>query len=138
MKPAGAFFLAPLPAAILGAFVSWASGGHPRPVSVAVFYLLLLYAAQLAFGLAIRAFLLKRRKRAAESFALGGAVMVALPAVPYVARGVTLRPDSLGTGIVLLFLWILMGAMTGISHWLLVRPDRTTPGDSRALKRTFE
>ena len=71
MKEVRAFLVSPIPAAILGAFVSWASGGFPRPASVAVFYLLLLYAAQLLLGVTIRAYLLRTNRRSATSFALG-------------------------------------------------------------------
>src|SRR5688572_24671581 len=87
MKELRAFLLAPIPAALLGALVSWASGGFQRPISVAVFYLLLLYAAQLLFGVAIRAYLLRSQRSSAGKFAIGGALMTGIPAVSLLGVG---------------------------------------------------
>jgi hypothetical protein len=96
MKAFPAFLTSPIPAAILGATVSWASGGYPRPVSVAVFYLLLLYGAQLVFGIAIRAYLLRSNRQSAASFALGGTAMTGVPAIAYLARLPSSDPGGRG------------------------------------------
>lgn len=119
MKPAGAFFLSPFPGAVLGGAVSWATGGFPRLVSVVIFYLLLLYGVQLVFGLAIRSYLVKNRRTSAASFALGGVLMVAAPAVPYLAWAIGNRPDGLQTGLIVLALWLLCGGVTGLTCWFL-------------------
>jgi len=127
MKEVRAFLLSPIPAAILGAIVSWASGGFPRPVSVAIFYLLQLYAAQLLLGVAIRAFLLRMNRRSATSFVLGGMAMTGIPSVPYLAWAVAQNPSSSSRGVVVLVLWLFLGGLTGLSYWRLTRPVTKVP-----------
>jgi hypothetical protein len=122
MKELRAFVLSPIPPAILGAIVSWASGGFPRPISVAVFYVLLLYAAQLLFGIAIRAYLLRSHRWSAASFAVGGTVMTGTPAVPYLAWVITQDPQSSARAAAVLVLWLVLGATTGLAYWWLARP----------------
>jgi hypothetical protein len=126
MNRVGAFLLAPVPAAIVGAAVSWGSGGFPRPVSIFVFYLLVIYAAQLLFGLAIRAFLLRTGRSSATAFALGGTLMIALPAVPFVVWATAEHPHQLAKAPFVLALFLLMGAITGASAWLLTQPKEAT------------
>lgn len=127
MNRAGAFLLAPVPASIIGAAVSWASRGWPRPDSLFVFYLLALYAAQLLFGIAIRAALLRSGLRSAASFAVGGIVMIALPTVPYVLWAVSEHPDQRASAPIVLALWLLMGGITGLTAWFLARPTAPPP-----------
>ena len=127
MKEVRAFFLSPIPAAILGAIVSWASGGSPRPEPVAILYLLLLYAAQLLFGVAIRAFLLTTRRGSATSFLFGGMVMTGIPSVPYLAWAAARHPESWPDAIFVLVLWLLLGGLTGLSYWHLARPAAKPP-----------
>ena len=121
MNRISAFLLAPLPAAVLGGLVSWMTGGHPRPVSVAVFYLLQLYALQLIFRLAIYAWLQRTNRQSLASFAVGGLLMVAVVAVPYLIWASS-RPENTAdrTGVVLI-LWLALGALTGATAWLLAR-----------------
>ena len=126
MKQLGAFLLSPIPAAVLGAIVSWATGGFPRPVSLAIFYLLLLYAVQLLFGIAIRAFLLRSNRLSAASFAFGGAAMTGIPAMGFFAWAMVPHPDSSVRAVAVLVLWILLGALTGLSYWGLARPAART------------
>lgn len=121
MNRVGAFLLAPVPAAIFGASVSWVSGGWPRPVSIFVLYLLLIYAAQLLFGLAIGRFLLRKGRRSALGFALAGVLMIAVPAVPYVLWAAARNPDQLASAPLVLALWLLMGGITGFTAWLLTQ-----------------
>ncbi|HEX8192440.1 MAG TPA: hypothetical protein VF552_06025, partial [Allosphingosinicella sp.] len=121
MNRVGAFLLAPVPAALFGGAVSWASGGWPRPVSLILFYLLMLWAAMLLVGLAIRALLLRAGKGGAIGFTLGGALMIALPAVPYILSAVARHPGQRDSAPVVLGLWIAMGALTGLTAWLLSR-----------------
>jgi hypothetical protein len=121
MKEIRAFLLSPIPAAVLGSIVSWASGGFPRPISVAVFYLLLLYAAQLLFGAAIRVWLLRSNRWSAASFALGGTAMTGLPSIAYLAWATAKNPDSSSNAIIVLALWLLLGALTGLAYWWLAR-----------------
>jgi hypothetical protein len=127
MKEVRGFLLAPIPAAILGAFVSWARGGFPRPVSVAVFYLVLLYAAQLLFGLAIRTHLLRSQRSSATSFALGGALMTGIPSIVYLAWATTQTPIGSSTAAVVLVLWSFLGALTGLFYWRLSRHGSNGP-----------
>ena len=127
MKELRAFLLSPIPAAVLGAIVSWASGGFPRPISVAVLYLLLLYAAQLLFGVAIRAWLLRSNRWSAASFALGGTAMTGLPSIAYLAWTTAKNPDSSSSAIIVLIVWLLLGALTGLSYWRLARIDSKAP-----------
>jgi len=122
MKEVRAFLLSPIPAAILGAIVSWASGGFPRPVSVAIFYLLLLYAAQLLLGVAIRAFLLRTGRRSATSFAFGGMAMTCIPSAAYLAWAAAQEPNSSSRAVVVLVLWLVLGCLTGLANWRLTRP----------------
>ena len=131
MNRAAAFLLAPVPAAVVGGTVSWATGGWPRPVSLMLFYLLLLYAAQLLFGLAIRTFLLRSGNGTALGFALGGALMIALPAVPYVIWGVSRHPHQLASAPFVLTLWVVMGAITGLTAWFLTRTRAPPPPPPR-------
>jgi hypothetical protein len=130
MKQAAAFFLAPLPAAVLGGIVSGLTGGHPRPLSVALFYLLLLYGAQLLFGIAIRVFLLRNGKTRASSFGLGGIFMVAVPAIPYVIWATVTHAYPLPYPVALLLLWLVMGGITGLAYWFIARPDKHPVGRS--------
>ncbi len=127
MKELRAFLLSPIPAAILGAFVSWASGGFPRPVSIAIFYLLLLYAAQLLFGVAVRAFLLRTNRRLATNYIFGGMAMTGIPSVPYLAWAAAQNLNPLWTGVVVLVLWLILGGLTGLAYWRLTRPVTRTP-----------
>lgn len=127
MKEVRGFLLAPIPAAILGAIVSWASGGFPQPVSVAVFYLLLLYAAQLLFGVAIRTYLLRSQRCSATSFALGGTAMTGIPSVPYLAWATTQSPEASSTAALVLVLWLFLGALTGLSYWRLTHHGSNAP-----------
>lgn len=122
MKEVRAFLLSPLPAAIVGAVVSYASGAFPRPVSVAIFYVLLLYGAQLLFGVAVRTFLLRTKRRSATNFVVGGMVMTGIPSVAYLAWAVAQHPGSLSKGVAVLVLWLLLGGLTGLSYWRLARP----------------
>ena len=129
MKELRAFLLSPIPAAILGSVASWASGGFPRPVSVAVLYLLLLYGLQLLFGVAIRAYLLKAHRSSAATFAVGGALMTGTPAVAYLAWAMTQNLHSSSNAVVVLVLWLLLGAMTGVAYWWLARPSTKAPAN---------
>ena len=126
IRRVAAFLLAPVPASLLGEIVASASGGFPPPDSVFFYYLLLLYAAQMLFGLPIRAFLLRAGRISAVGAALGGAAMIALPAVPFVAWVVATHPNQLAEAPAVLALWLLMGAVTGLTAWLLTRPEKTT------------
>jgi hypothetical protein len=115
-----------VPAAVVGATVSWTSGGWPRPATVFLGYILLIYAAQILFGLAIRAVLLRRGRKSAPHFALGGVVMIAVPAVPYVVWGVSEHPHQLATAPVVLTLWLVMGGITGLVAWCLTESEEKT------------
>lgn len=140
MNRIGAFFLAPLPAAAIGASVSWASGGWPRLDTLFVGYTLVIYAAQLLFGLAIAALLLRKGRGSPGGFALGGALMIALPAVPYLFWSVDRNPHQQALAPTLLALWLLMGALTGLTAWCLIRREaKPSPlsGDA-GLRDTFE
>jgi hypothetical protein len=124
MKEVRAFLLSPIPAAILGATVSWVSGGFPRPVSVAIFYLLLLYAAQLLLGVAIRAVLLRTNRRSAMSFVFGGMAMTGIPSVAYLAWAAAQNSSSSSRAMVVLVLWLFLGCLTGFAYWRLTRPAK--------------
>ena len=127
-----AFLLSPLPAAVLGGLVSWASGGFPRPVSIAVFYLLALYALQLVFGLAIYAWLQRTGRQSLGAFACGGLMMVAIPAVPYMVWANVVRPqNTLELTVIVLGLWLLLGAITGATYWKLSVIPEGRPAQNR-------
>jgi len=130
MKEFRAFLLSPIPASLLGGIVSWATGGHPRPLSVAVFYVLQLYAIQLLFGVAVRAVLLKANRTSAMSFFFGGVVMTAIPSVPYLIWATGQHPESSPKAIVVLALWLLYGGLTGLFYW------RISPQDAMATTTT--
>lgn len=127
VKELRAFLLSPVAAAILGAIVSWASGGFPRPISVAIFYLLQLYVAQLLFGVAIRAFLLKTNRRSIINFFFGGIVMTGVPSAAYLAWAASQNPNSVSKAVVVLLLWMLLGGLTGLAYWRLTRPAVIAP-----------
>lgn len=97
MREVRAFLLAPVPAAILGAIVYKASGDFTRLLWVAIGYVWLLYAVQLLFGLAVRAFLLRTGRRAAFHFAIGGTVMTGIPSLPFLAWDVAQNSISYRT-----------------------------------------
>jgi len=115
----GAFFLAPMPAAIVGALVSWVSGGFPRPVPLAIFYLLLLYGAQIILGLGIRAYLLRTDRRSLVEFTIGGLLMTSVPAAPYLVWAMAKHPAPTATALFVFALWSALGAMTGLCYWFL-------------------
>jgi len=121
------FALSPLPAAALGGLVSWATKAHPRPLSIGVFYLLQLYALQLIFGLAIYAWLRRTGRKSITSFALGGLCMVAIVAVPYLAWASGKAENTLGRTGVVLAIWLILGAITGIMAWVLLQRGRHAP-----------
>ena len=121
------FLLAPVPAAAVGAIVSWATGGYPRPVSVALFYLLQLYALQLIFGSAIAAWLRRTRRQSIGYFAAGGLVMVAVVAVPYLVWASSRPQNTLGRTVVVLSVWLALGAITGVTAWALMRRGQPEP-----------
>lgn len=123
MKEVRAFLLSPVIAAISGATVSWASGGFPRPIPVAIFYLLQLYAAQLVFGVAIRAYLFRTGRTSALNLGLGGTAMTGIPSLVYLAWAVSKHPGSAPSAAVVLALWSLLGTLTGLSYWWLARPS---------------
>jgi peptidoglycan/LPS O-acetylase OafA/YrhL len=127
MRELRAFVLSPIPAAVLGAVVSWASGGFPRPLSVAVFYLLLLYPAQLLFGIALRAVLLRRNRRSASSFVAGGAAMTGIPSSAYLVWATSVNSGPWSSAVVVFLLWLLLGALTGLTYWRLARPASKAP-----------
>ncbi|RZF64926.1 hypothetical protein EWE75_08670 [Sphingomonas populi] len=127
MKEIRAFLLSPVPAALLGALVSWATGGFPRPISIAVFYLLLLYIAQLLFGLAVRAFLINKMRKSPVDFAFGGAVMTGIPSITYLLWATIQREAHWAQGIEVLAVWLVLGALTGLSYWRLSRPSVKAP-----------
>jgi heme A synthase len=117
----GAFFLAPVPAAIIGALVSWASGGFPRPVSVAIFYLLLLYGTQIIFGLAICAYLLRTNRRSVMQFGIGGLLMTSIPAALYLAWATAKHSAPAANALFVFALWSALGALTGLCYWFLAQ-----------------
>lgn len=121
MMKLGAFFLAPVPAAIVGAIVSWASGGFPRPVPVAIFYLLLLYGTQIVFGLAICAYLLRTNRRSLMQFGIGGLLMTSIPAALYLTWATAKHPSPAANALFVFALWSVLGAMTGLSYWFLAQ-----------------
>jgi hypothetical protein len=121
MNRLGVFLLAPLPAAAIGGLVSWGTGAHSRGVSVAFFYLLQLYALQIVVGLAIYAWLRRTGRGSIISYMVGGLVMVAIVAVPYLLWA-SFRPENtIERAVVVLLLWLTFGAVTGASAWFLSR-----------------
>lgn len=129
MTRSGAFFLAPVPAALFGAAVSSASGAAPRPWVLFLGYLLILYAAQLLFGLPIRALLLRAGRTTAAAFTLGGIVMIALPVVPYLIWAVDRHPHQLRSVPFVLILFLTCGALTGLIAWHLMRKPGAVGGE---------
>jgi len=127
MNRVAAFFLAPIPAAAIGGLISWATHGHPRPVSVAIFYLLALYALQLIFGLAIYSWLARTGRRSLLSFASGGLAMVAIVAVPYLLWASAGPANTTGRAGVVLILWLVLGAITGATAWLILQWRQQAP-----------
>lgn len=121
MNRIAAFVLAPVPAAALGGFTSWATGAFPRPFSVAAFYLLQLYALELIFGLVIYAYLRRTGRNTMNWFSLGGLLMVALAGIPYLAWASSKAGNTLVRTGVVLSLWLAFGAITGATAWLLLR-----------------
>jgi hypothetical protein len=123
MKRLLEFLLAPIPAAMIGGLISWGTGAHPRGLSIAIFYLLQLYALQLIFGLAIYAMLRRTGRHTLAAFASGGLLMTAVVAVPYLAWANTLPDKSAAHSAAVLAIWLALGAITGATGWLLQRPS---------------
>jgi hypothetical protein len=120
MKRLFVFLLAPIPAAITGGLISWVTGAHPRGGSIAIFYLLQLYALQLVSGLAIYGMLRRSGRNSLAAFALGGLAMVAVIAVPYMAWAITLPDNTAANTVAVLLIWLAFGAITGITARLLL------------------
>jgi hypothetical protein len=124
MREIRGFFLAPLPAAVLAALVSWSTGAHPRPVSIVIFVLLLFYAVQLVIGVLIRALLVRHNMTSRLFFSLGGLAMTAIPAVPYIAWAPFKQGYAPSFALITLVLVLAYGAITGLTYWRLARPDQ--------------
>ncbi|WP_162237447.1 hypothetical protein [Sphingobium sp. Leaf26] len=122
-----AFFLAPVPAAIIGGIVSWATGGFPRPIPVAIFYLFLLYGTQIILGLIIRAFLLRTNRRSPIQFGMGGLFMTGVPSALYLVWATTKHPASSANALFVFALWSVLGAMTGLCYWFLAQRHHGKP-----------
>lgn len=128
MKEIGKFLLSPLPAAVAAGCVSAATGAFPRPLSIIIFFCLLLYVAQLMLGIPIRLLLMRWRRVSVTSYALGGFAMTAIPTAPYVLWAMNLH--GYPVSFVATFFWLMgcYGALTGFCYWLLARPDWRAPG----------
>lgn len=115
MRQILAFFAAPLPAVL---FVTWA--GHHQSV-VALF--LALWAAvlliQLVFGVFIRIELRRQGKNALRWYALGGAIMLGVPATAMVTLDPGARGLSIGATIFLVVMVAALGAVTGMTYSLI-------------------
>jgi hypothetical protein len=124
MREFRSFLIAPLPAAFLAGIISAMTGSFPRPVSIFVFFCLLLYLMQLLLGVAIRALLIRKRHLSAVSFAVGGFVMTALPTAPYAIFAATKHSFPWWYASLFFSLLAFYGALTGVTYWLGARPDR--------------
>lgn len=126
MNRAAIFLLAPLPAAVIGGLLSFGAGAHPRAVSVAVFYVLQLYLLQLLFGVAIHAWLRRTGRLSLGWSAIGGMTMVAVVAVPYLMWASIEAENMAGRTVIVLIIWLTLGAITGVTAFLLgqYRPGR--------------
>jgi len=126
------FLLAPVPAAIVAGCVSAATGAFPRPLSIIVLMCLLLYAAQLIFGIPIRLLLTRCRRVSTASYAAGGFAMAAIPTAPYVLWAMERQGYPLSFAATVFWLMGCYGALAGLGYWLLARPDRPAGNPRRA------
>jgi hypothetical protein len=126
VKELRGFFLAPIPGGIVaagfGATVGYAQVAH-RIIALFLFICLMLYATQLVFGIAIRAFLRRRNLATIGAYALGGLAMTSIPNLPYTAWSMSLG-HPLTAASAYFALIALYGSITGISYWSIMRPDR--------------
>lgn len=116
--PFWAFVLAPIPAALVPALFSIAR----RPFTTFLVFLLILWAAQLVFGVAFRWFLARRGRLDWRTQILVGGAMTGLPTAAILAWGLV-EPGRITPAIALaiqVFMMIL-GGVTGLFHWLLIR-----------------
>lgn len=127
MKELIRFLLAPLPASIAAGCVSAATGAFPRPLSIVIFACLLLYVAQLVFGIPIRLLLARWKRTSAVDYTVGGFAMTAIPTAPYTIWGMVQNGSSLSSAATFLWLMGCYGALTGLSYWLLARADLRGP-----------
>lgn len=131
MREAIRFLLAPLPAAVLAGCISVATGAFPRLVSIILFMALLLYAAQLVVGIPVRMLLARRGHVSAAAHAIGGFAMTAIPVAPYMAWSMARNGYPFSSMAMIFWLMGCYGALTGLFHWLLARPDRRAPPSPR-------
>jgi hypothetical protein len=116
--PFWAFVLAPIPAALVPSLLSIAR----RPLAAFLVFLLILWATQLVFGVALRWFLARRGALDWRAQILVGGVMTGLPTAAYLAWALV-EPGRI-TPLIALVIQVFMmvlGAVTGLFHWLLVR-----------------
>lgn len=128
MKEIGKFLLSPLPAAVAAGCVSAATGAFPRPLSIIIFFCLLLYVAQLVLGIPIRLLLMRWNFTSVASHAVGGFAMTVIPTAPYALWA--MGQQGYAISFVATFIWLMgcYGALTGFCYWLLARPDRRALG----------
>lgn len=119
MRPLPAFVVAPLAPAALPAWFAAQKGLSPLAVYAGVcaaFWLL-----QLVVGLPVSRLLRRRGRAAVWLYAVTGFAAVA---GPIAAWGVLVSPGSQGQASYLAGYLGLLGALTAVIYWLLVRPDR--------------
>ena len=115
MRQILAFLLAPLPAVLFVLLV----GPHRSLVAQAVAMWGVVLMIQLVFGVFIRIELRRQGKNSLRWYALGGAIMLGLPAIAMLL----LVPSARATPTVVWFLTISMiavlGAVTGVTYALI-------------------
>lgn len=122
------FLLAPLPAGLLAVAVG-ETIGNPQPAHrmIALFAVicLLLYGAEVVFGIAISTLLRRRHFASLGAYALGGLAMSSIPNLPYTAWSVSIG-HPLAAGLAYFALIALYGTITGCTFWAVTRPDRSS------------
>jgi len=134
MRQIIAFFVAPLPAVMFVILV----GPHRSVVTQIVALWGVVLLIQLVFGVFIRIELRRQRKDKLRWYALGGAIMLGLPAVAMILLKPSARSASIGAVVFTAVMIAILGAVTGLTYALIAGRRREKHIDAiNELARRF-
>lgn len=124
MRLFAGFLAAPLPAAALTAIWYSLFPGPLMAASMAVAVALYLYAIEIVFGIPSAIFMHRRNVGGGATYALVGAVCAGLPLLLFVLWEARSRAQDWEMVIRGPYWFAMFGAISGLTYWLIVRPDR--------------
>jgi hypothetical protein len=117
-----AFLVAPLPAAILLGLLAGLHFGVFLLVRGVAALIVIAWLLQILPGIQIAVMLNRWRARSWWSYALAGAATYVLPAASYLLWRLYHPSIGLIAILVCTFLIVMLGAVTGVTFWLVMRP----------------